>query len=197
MARAPGMPRDGCDDTRRRRRHCSPNPPQLDRGLRVDFRTKERTILRWSKEKRICGSSQPARRCSPSRSWEPRTVTRRIKVWLLVWRTNRFFASTRACIGGTTTPLCICRCGMSSADSTNPASSSPSTNPVMSGALRAGGHPDYTLIVLPRGNHLQFEARVGSNAEMPSLQRIVPAYFSTVQAWLAKTIRGLDATAAQ
>jgi hypothetical protein len=32
---------------------------------------------------------------------------------------------------------------------------------------------------------------------MPSLQRIVPAYFSTVQAWLAKTIRGLDATAAQ
>jgi len=67
----------------------------------------------------------------------------------------------------------------------------------MSGALRAGGHPDYTLIVLPRGNHLQFEARVGSNAEMPSLQRIVPAYFSTVQAWLAKRIRGLDATAAQ
>jgi len=64
-------------------------------------------------------------------------------------------------------------------------------------ALRAGGHPDYTLIVLPRGNHLQFEARVGSNAEMPSLQRIVPAYFSTVQAWLAKRIRGLDATAAQ
>jgi len=56
-------------------------------------------------------------------------------------------------------------------------------------ALKAGNHPDHTLIVIPKGNHLQFEAKVGSNAEMPSLQRIVPSYFSTVQAWLAKRIR--------
>ena len=59
-------------------------------------------------------------------------------------------------------------------------------------SLKAGGHRDYTLTVLPKGNHLQFEARIGSNAEMASLQRVVPAYFSTVQAWLANRIRGLD-----
>jgi len=59
-------------------------------------------------------------------------------------------------------------------------------------SLKAGGHPDYTLTVLPRANHLQLEAKTGSNAEMASLQRIVPAYFSTVQSWLAKRIRGLD-----
>jgi pimeloyl-ACP methyl ester carboxylesterase len=53
-------------------------------------------------------------------------------------------------------------------------------------ALKAGGHSDYTLVVLPKGNHLQFEAVIGSNAEMPSLHRVVPAYFSTVQTWLEK-----------
>jgi pimeloyl-ACP methyl ester carboxylesterase len=57
-------------------------------------------------------------------------------------------------------------------------------------ALRASGNRDYTLVVLPKGNHEQFEARVGSNAEMPSLQRMVPAYFTTIQDWLAKRIRG-------
>lgn len=59
-------------------------------------------------------------------------------------------------------------------------------------SLKTGGHRDYTLTVLPKANHLQFEARIGSNAEMASLQRVVPAYFSTVQSWLAKRIRGLD-----
>jgi uncharacterized protein len=57
-------------------------------------------------------------------------------------------------------------------------------------ALKAGGNRDYTLVVLSKGNHEQFEAKVGSNAEMPSLQRMVPAYFTTVQDWLAKRIRG-------
>jgi uncharacterized protein len=57
-------------------------------------------------------------------------------------------------------------------------------------ALKAGGHRDYTLVVIPKGNHEQFEAKVGSNAEMPSLQRMVPAYFTTIQDWLAKRIRG-------
>ena len=60
-------------------------------------------------------------------------------------------------------------------------------------ALKAGGHRDYTLVVLPKGNHEQFEAKVGSNAEMPSLQRMVPAYFTTIQDWLAKRIRGFGA----
>jgi dienelactone hydrolase len=52
-------------------------------------------------------------------------------------------------------------------------------------ALKAGGHPDYTLRVLPGADHLQLEARIGSNAEMPSLQRFVPDYFTTVERWLA------------
>jgi pimeloyl-ACP methyl ester carboxylesterase len=59
-------------------------------------------------------------------------------------------------------------------------------------ALKRGGNHDYTLVILPKANHLQFEATVGSNAEMPSLKRIVPVYFSTVEDWLAKRIAGLD-----
>ena len=60
-------------------------------------------------------------------------------------------------------------------------------------ALQAGGHPDYTLRILPRANHLLLEANVGNNAEMPSLQRFVPAYFSTVREWLARRIPGFGA----
>ena len=57
-------------------------------------------------------------------------------------------------------------------------------------ALRAGGHKDYVLRILPGANHLQLEAKVGSNAEMASLQRFVPAYFSVIEDWLATRIRG-------
>jgi hypothetical protein len=60
-------------------------------------------------------------------------------------------------------------------------------------ALRAGGNRDYTLRVLPRANHIQLAAKVGSNAEMASLQRFVPAYSTTIQDWLAKRIRGFGA----
>jgi dienelactone hydrolase len=56
-------------------------------------------------------------------------------------------------------------------------------------ALKAGGHPDYTLRVLARANHGLFEAASGSNAEGPTLQRFVPEYFTTVEEWLAKRIR--------
>jgi pimeloyl-ACP methyl ester carboxylesterase len=57
-------------------------------------------------------------------------------------------------------------------------------------ALKAAGNRDYTLRILPKANHAQFEAKVGSNAEAPTLQRFVPAYFTTIQEWLAKRIRG-------
>jgi pimeloyl-ACP methyl ester carboxylesterase len=60
-------------------------------------------------------------------------------------------------------------------------------------ALKAGGNRDYTLQILPKANHSQFEAKVGSNAEMASLQRFVPVYFTTIQEWLAKRIRGFGA----
>jgi uncharacterized protein len=57
-------------------------------------------------------------------------------------------------------------------------------------ALKSAGNRDYTLRVLPKANHAQFEANVGSNAEAPTLQRIVPTYFTTIQDWLATRIRG-------
>jgi pimeloyl-ACP methyl ester carboxylesterase len=60
--------------------------------------------------------------------------------------------------------------------------------------LRAGGNRDYTLRILPKANHLQLEAEAGSNAEMASLRRFVPAYFTTIQDWLAKRIRGFKAS---
>ena len=59
-------------------------------------------------------------------------------------------------------------------------------------SLKAGGNRDYTLVTLPKADHLQFEATIGSNAEMSSLKRIVPVYFSTVEDWLDKRIPGLD-----
>jgi len=57
-------------------------------------------------------------------------------------------------------------------------------------ALRAGGNRDYTLRILPRANHGQFEAKVGSNKEAPTLRRFVPDYFTTIQEWLGKRVRG-------
>jgi len=59
-------------------------------------------------------------------------------------------------------------------------------------ALRAGGNTDYMLRTIPRANHLQLEANVGNNTEMPSLRRFAPSYYVTVHDWLAKRIRGFD-----
>jgi pimeloyl-ACP methyl ester carboxylesterase len=56
-------------------------------------------------------------------------------------------------------------------------------------ALKAGGNRDYTLRTLPKANHIHLEAKVGSNAEMASLQRFVPAYFTIIRDWLAKRIQ--------
>jgi pimeloyl-ACP methyl ester carboxylesterase len=61
-------------------------------------------------------------------------------------------------------------------------------------ALRIAGNRDYTLRILPKANHSQFEAKVGSNAEAPTLQRFVPTYFTTIQDWLAKRTRGFRAS---
>jgi hypothetical protein len=57
-------------------------------------------------------------------------------------------------------------------------------------ALDAAGHPDYTLRILPKANHMVLEAHVGSNAEMPTLQRLVPEYFTVVHEWLSKRVQG-------
>ncbi|MFL5483242.1 MAG: alpha/beta hydrolase family protein [Gemmatimonadaceae bacterium] len=55
-------------------------------------------------------------------------------------------------------------------------------------ALKTAGNTDYTLRILPKANHLMLEAKVGNNAEMPSLQRFVPSYYTTVREWLAMRI---------
>jgi uncharacterized protein len=59
-------------------------------------------------------------------------------------------------------------------------------------ALEAAGNRDYTLRIIPKANHIHLEAKVGSNAEMKSLQRFAPDYFATIQGWLAKRIRGFE-----
>jgi hypothetical protein len=61
-------------------------------------------------------------------------------------------------------------------------------------ALKAGGHRDYTLRILPKANHALLEAKVGNNAEMKSLQRFLPAYSAIILDWLSKHVNGLDAT---
>jgi fermentation-respiration switch protein FrsA (DUF1100 family) len=60
-------------------------------------------------------------------------------------------------------------------------------------ALKAGGHRDYALRILPKANHALLEAKVGNNAEMKSLQRFVPTYSAIVLDWLSKHANGLDA----
>jgi hypothetical protein len=64
-------------------------------------------------------------------------------------------------------------------------------NAAWDAALAASGNRDYTSVIVPRANHMMLEAQVGNNAEMASLRRFVPAYFTTVDQWLAKRIRGL------
>ena len=63
-------------------------------------------------------------------------------------------------------------------------------------ALVAGGNKDFTLRILSKANHSQWEAQTGSNAEMRSLKRFVPEYFTTITDWLAQRIRGLEASTA-
>jgi len=57
-------------------------------------------------------------------------------------------------------------------------------------AMSASGNRDYTSVILQKADHGQYEANTGSNAEMRTLSRFVPAYRATVEEWLAKRIRG-------
>ena len=62
-------------------------------------------------------------------------------------------------------------------------------------ALEEGGHPDYTLQILPNASHLQFDMTSRTTDEMASVRRFVPAYAATVHQWLAKRIRSLASPA--
>lgn len=55
-------------------------------------------------------------------------------------------------------------------------------------ALKAAGNRDYTLKILPRADHAQWEARAGSNAEMKSLNGFVPDYVTTVRDWVVRRV---------
>jgi len=57
-------------------------------------------------------------------------------------------------------------------------------------ALRAARNSDYTLRIIPKADHLMLEAKLGTNAEMPTLHRFVPVYAETVRDWLAPRVRG-------
>jgi len=61
-------------------------------------------------------------------------------------------------------------------------------------SLKAAGNRDYTLRILPKANHNQWEAKTGSNEEMASLNGFVREYFTTIAVWLAKRIRGFSAS---
>jgi len=61
-------------------------------------------------------------------------------------------------------------------------------------SLRAAGNTDFTLRILPKANHLQLEAKTGTNDEMATLERFVPEYFATVRDWLKEHVRGFDAS---
>jgi pimeloyl-ACP methyl ester carboxylesterase len=64
-------------------------------------------------------------------------------------------------------------------------------------ALKAGDHRDYTLRTLPKANHIQLEAQVGNNAEIASLRRFVPLYYTTIHEWLARRVPGLPSPVRQ
>lgn len=57
-------------------------------------------------------------------------------------------------------------------------------------ALREAGNQDYTLLILPKGNHVLMEARNGSTEEFPSLQKFLPDYFTTLLTWMSQRIKG-------
>ena len=63
-------------------------------------------------------------------------------------------------------------------------------NAAWEAALKAGRNRDYTLRISRSANHDQFEARTGSNAEMASLRRFVPAYFDALLEWFPKHVAG-------
>jgi pimeloyl-ACP methyl ester carboxylesterase len=56
--------------------------------------------------------------------------------------------------------------------------------PPIERALREGGNRNVTRVLLPKANHLFFEARTGARDEYPGLSRFVAGYFDTMARWL-------------
>jgi pimeloyl-ACP methyl ester carboxylesterase len=64
----------------------------------------------------------------------------------------------------------------------------PESWPPIERALTTSGNRAVTHVVLPKANHLFFEAATGGRDEYPHLSRFVPGYFDRMAAWLAERV---------
>ncbi len=55
-------------------------------------------------------------------------------------------------------------------------------------ALKAGRNRDYAVTVVPKANHVIFNAETGSPHEQPNLPGYVPEYLSVMRAWLLQRV---------
>jgi uncharacterized protein len=55
-------------------------------------------------------------------------------------------------------------------------------------ALQAGGNADYTIQIIPKGNHVLFQAVTGSMHEQPNLPGYVPQYLTLMHHWLQERL---------
>ena len=56
-------------------------------------------------------------------------------------------------------------------------------------ALRAAGNSDYTLVVVPKANHVLLESKSANPADMASARRFAPTYAATLEQWLSKHVK--------
>src|SRR5262249_48535736 len=57
-------------------------------------------------------------------------------------------------------------------------------------ALNAAGNREFTIRIIPKGNHVIFKAETGSPREQPTLPGFVPEYLSLIQHWLLERAAG-------
>ena len=55
-------------------------------------------------------------------------------------------------------------------------------------AFREAGNKDYTIRILPKGNHGLLEAETGYGSEFPRLKRYVPGYMDGMATWLLRRV---------
>lgn len=56
-------------------------------------------------------------------------------------------------------------------------------------ALKKAGNKDYTIVVLPKANHVFLKAETGVRSEYPQLKSFVASYFNTMADWLFKRVK--------
>ena len=55
-------------------------------------------------------------------------------------------------------------------------------------ALKIGGNQDYEVTIIPKGNHVIFDAVTGSPQEQPNLPGFVPEYLALMRDWLLERV---------